>query len=181
MSIKHDWYWHIRKVRPGTWDFWWDLRPCTQDPFHMLELGPGTQDSKGEIWETRAGILTLELRPIPGPWNKARDPQLFSKVGPKTQNYYLNLPETIIFLLHDVSQQKDLLFVSKDFSLTFFIFLGPLYQVWASCEIKFICRFALRTQTYNIHKIFETNSSFFQEIFFIYPRRLQPPWYIFIS
>ena len=49
----------------------------------------------------------------------------------------------------------------KIFLSLFLSFLGPLYQVWTSCEINFICRFALRTQTYNIHKIFETNSSFF--------------------
>ena len=86
-----------------------------RDPgFQRWDLGNESRDPKVG---TEPDIRPLKWGQGPTTLFKGRtqDPELWPQ---STRNNN--------FLLHDVSQQKDLLFVSKDFSFTFLIFFRPI-------------------------------------------------------
>ena len=58
--------WHIQNVGPKTWDFCWDLRSNTWNPFRSWDLRPGTIKMGPKIWD---------LGPLWYMWSKTREPE----------------------------------------------------------------------------------------------------------
>ena len=145
---------HVVKVGPETQDFRWiqeprprtSLRVGTRDLRHHLKGGtwdPGTLFNMGHE------IQDLKMGPTTQDFYHRWDPRLETTISIDPKQSFFNL-------LHAAFRRK--ICFSKFEKVSkwevfhernqFLYILRPLQQVWRNCQIQFICRFALRIESY---------------------------------